>query len=111
MDEEDQLPDSRRLGGEPTAPPSRADRAAPELSRSRRRRNRKAAVAEAPDPGRMAFTVPETAWSLNCSPNTVWTLIASGELKSFKLGRKRLVARADIEAFIVSGGAGEGIPT
>ena len=57
-------------------------------------------MAVEPDPNRMALTVPETAWLLHCSPNKVWGLIRSDELASFTLGRKRLVARAVVEALI-----------
>jgi excisionase family DNA binding protein len=57
-------------------------------------------VAVEPAPNRSVLTVPETAWVLNCSPNTVWNLIATEQLLSFKLGRKRLVAREAIDTFI-----------
>ena len=68
------------------------------------RRRRPPVQAEQPQPGRMALTVPETAWELNCHPNTVWNLVRAGALESFTLGRKRLVARTAIEAFIANGG-------
>ena len=71
---------------------------------SRPRRHRSSAVAVEPEPGRTALTVPQSAFVLNCSPNTVWNLVATGQLASFKLGRKRLIARSAIESFIASGG-------
>ena len=64
------------------------------------KRIRKSVVAIEPAPNRMALNVPEVAWLLNCSPNKVWGLVGSGELTSFTLGRKRLVARETVEAFI-----------
>jgi excisionase family DNA binding protein len=63
---------------------------------------RNGVVATEPEPGRMAITVPEAAYLLHCSPNTVWNLIAKGELQSFALGRKRLLAREDVESFIAN---------
>jgi excisionase family DNA binding protein len=69
----------------------------------RRRRRRPPVQAVPPAPGRQAFTVPETAWELNCHPNTVWNLIRAGDLESFTLGRKRLVARKAIADLIARG--------
>ena len=72
--------------------------------RKRGARARKPAIAVEPAPGRLALTVNETAWELNCSPNTVWSLVSDGTLPSFKLNRKRLIARSSIQEFIASGG-------
>jgi excisionase family DNA binding protein len=55
----------------------------------------------------MALTVPETAYLLHCHPNSVHNLIRAGDLKSFVLGRKRLVARSAIEELIARGGTQE----
>ena len=52
----------------------------------------------------MALTVPEAAWELHCHPNSVWNLIRPGQLASFSIGRKRLVARSAIEDLIAGGG-------
>lgn len=71
------------------------------------RRKRRPVQATQPAPGRQALTVYETAWELNCHPNTVANLIARGELQSFVLGRKRLVARSAIEELIARGGTKE----
>jgi len=76
---------------EQAAPVPRAIKATPNRAARRRRRP---VQAEQPQPGRMALTVPEAAWELHCHPNTVWNLIRSGDLESFTLGRKRLVARS-----------------
>jgi excisionase family DNA binding protein len=73
-------------------------------NRAARRRRRPPVQAVQPQPGRMALTVPEAAWELNCHPNTVWNLIRDGQLESFTLGRKRLVARSAVEGFIKAGG-------
>ena len=81
--------------------------AVPQSRPNRSARRRKPVQAEQPAPGRMALTVPETAWELNCHPNSVHNLIRAGELKSFVLGRKRLVARSAIEELIARGGTQE----
>ena len=75
---------------------------------TRNRPPRRSAAATPPDEGRAAVTVPEAAWLLHASPNSIWALIRSGELPSFKLGRKRLVARSEVDAFIERGMANGG---
>jgi excisionase family DNA binding protein len=70
----------------------------------RRTPGRRPVVASEPAPNRLALTVPEVAWLLHCSPNTVWGLIRNGRLDSFMVGRRRLVARSVIDAFISDGG-------
>jgi excisionase family DNA binding protein len=76
-------------------------------NRAARRRRRPPVQAVQPDPGRMALTVREAAWELHCHPNTVGNLIKSGELESFTLGRRRLVARSAVENLIARGGTKE----
>ena len=75
--------------------------AAPSTRRTGRKRKRVIAVATEPDPGRLALTVNEVAWLLHCSPNHVWNLIKKGGLRSFTMGRKRLIARAVVEEFVL----------
>jgi excisionase family DNA binding protein len=60
--------------------------------------------ARPPEPGRLALSIPETAWALNCSVATVWDLIRRNDLSSFKLRRRRLVALSEVESFIAGGG-------
>jgi len=55
----------------------------------------------------MALEIPEAAYELRVHPNTVRNLIARGELESFRVGRRRLVARTAIEALISRGGTRE----
>jgi excisionase family DNA binding protein len=68
---------------------------------------RRPVVASEPAPNRLALTVPEAAWLLHCSPNKVWGLIREGRLDSFTVGRRRLVARSEIDHFIADGGSGD----
>jgi len=65
---------------------------------------RKAAVATEPEPGTLALTVNEAAYLLRVSPNTVWNLLADGRLAGFSVGRRRLIARAEVEFFVEHGG-------
>lgn len=52
-------------------------------------------------PARLVYPVPEIAVLLGgVTERYVWHLIASGELKSFTLGRRRVVYRDDIDAFL-----------
>lgn len=76
-------------------------------NRATRRRRRRPVQAVEPAPGRMAYTVNEAAWLLHCSPNHAWSLVGSGALPSFTLGRKRLISRGELEAFVANGGTKE----
>lgn len=69
---------------------------------------RKSAVAIKPDPETLALSVNQVAWLLGVSPNTVWTMVGRGQLPSFVVGRRRLVSRVEVEAFISSGGKAVG---
>ena len=57
-----------------------------------------------PEPGRLAVSIPEAAWLMNIGVPLVWRLVAKGELPSFKVGRRRLIARAAIEELVARGG-------
>jgi excisionase family DNA binding protein len=49
---------------------------------------------------RLAFSPDETADLLGISPELVYDLIRTGQLRSRKAGRRRLISRANIEAFL-----------
>jgi len=52
-------------------------------------------------PTRLVHPVPEIARLLGgVTERYVWKLLASGELPSFLLGKRRVVAREDIDAYI-----------
>lgn len=57
------------------------------------------------DDTRIAFSMRETADSLGVSERSVWSLVKSGRLASFKVGRSVRISRLAIEAFIENGGA------
>lgn len=57
---------------------------------------------------RLALAVDEVAEALGVSARTVERLIASGELPSKKLGRRRLVAVAALERFLADTDHSEG---
>ena len=68
------------------------------------RKKRTVAVAIEPEASRLALSVPQAAWLLGTSPNFVWGLLAKGQIESFHLGRKRMIARSEVERFIAQGG-------
>lgn len=53
--------------------------------------------------GRLAFSPAETAALLGCTRQHIQSLIAKGELRSFKLGRKRLIPAAVLEELLAGG--------
>ncbi len=65
---------------------------------------KKPSVAVEPEASRLALSVPQAAWLLGASPNFVWGLLAKGQMESFHLGRKRMIARSEVERFIAHGG-------
>jgi excisionase family DNA binding protein len=54
---------------------------------------------------RLAFSPDETAQLLGVSPELVFDLLRSGQLKSVKAGRRRLISRANIDAFLAGDAA------
>jgi excisionase family DNA binding protein len=49
---------------------------------------------------RMAFSVAEVAGFMGISSRTVWNLIKSGELPSFRVGARVLMSKSALEQFI-----------
>lgn len=60
-------------------------------------------------PDRLLYPVEEVATLLGVTGKTVWNLIYGGELTSRKLGRRRLVHRDDLNAYI--GGLSQALPS
>jgi excisionase family DNA binding protein len=54
---------------------------------------------------RLAFSPDETAQLLGVSPELVFDLLRTGQLKSVKAGRRRLISRANIDAFLAGDAA------
>ncbi|MBK7405064.1 MAG: helix-turn-helix domain-containing protein [Phycisphaerales bacterium] len=61
---------------------------------------RRCGMSESSTP-KLALTVEETAEALGVSARTVERLIASGELRSRKIGRRRVIAMAELQRFLV----------
>ncbi|WFE45341.1 helix-turn-helix domain-containing protein [Verrucosispora sp. WMMD1129] len=55
-------------------------------------------------PYRLLYPVPEVAQLLSLSEREVWRLIDTGQLKSRKVGRRRLVHRDHLAAFASASG-------
>lgn len=53
-----------------------------------------------PTPDKLAYSVAETAEVLGIGRTMVFELIRTKRLPSMKIGHRRLVARADVEAFV-----------
>ena len=51
---------------------------------------------------KIAYTIKETAEALGCGMNTTYNLVNSGQLKSFKFGKKIMVPSESIEELIKS---------
>jgi excisionase family DNA binding protein len=51
-------------------------------------------------PDALAYSVPDAGRVVGLSRTTMWRLIASGELQTFKIGGRTLVAREDLEVLM-----------
>jgi excisionase family DNA binding protein len=52
---------------------------------------------------RLAFSIGEAAAAISCSPGHIRNLIERGELQSAKVGRRRVVRAASLEALLDRG--------
>jgi excisionase family DNA binding protein len=55
---------------------------------------------EKPPVERLTYSVPELAEAMGLSHVTLYRFINSGVLKSFTVGRRRLISRKEAEAFV-----------
>ncbi len=51
---------------------------------------------------RLAYGIAEAAAMLGIGRSTIYELVRSGQLATFKIGQRRLVTRVDLERFIDS---------
>lgn len=58
------------------------------------------AAAKSEGLGRLAYSVPEAAAVTGLGKTTLYALIGSGKLPSCTIGRRRLIASADLEQLI-----------
>jgi len=57
----------------------------------------------AAETGALAFSYEQTAKKLNCSPRTVFTMVANGQLRAIRLGRRLVrIPLAEIERFLAA---------
>jgi excisionase family DNA binding protein len=52
------------------------------------------------DPAKIAFSISESASAVGVSDRTINEWIRRGDLKSLKLGGRRLIRRSDLQDFI-----------
>ena len=53
-------------------------------------------------PGKLAYRIDEAAQASGIGRTSLYELIGSGRLKAFKAAGRRLIMRADLEAFLAS---------
>jgi excisionase family DNA binding protein len=53
-----------------------------------------------PPAPQLAYSVPDAAAMIGISRRTCYELMTSGQLRSVKLGRRRLVRHSDLVAFV-----------
>ena len=54
--------------------------------------------------GRVAYSVDETAAMLGCSRDLIYDLLRTKRLNSIKVGRRRLIAKDQLEDFLAQAG-------
>jgi excisionase family DNA binding protein len=60
-----------------------------------------------PESPTVLYTVPEAAAILHIGASTLWLFLSRGDIGSIKIGRRRLIRQADLDAYVASlaGGA------
>lgn len=63
-------------------------------------------------PDKLTYTINEAAHALSVGRSTVYELINAGDLPSFTIGSRRLIARIDVENYVDDrrGAAAAGVP-
>ena len=59
------------------------------------------------DTTKLAYSPREAATATSLSVRQITRAIAAGDLKSTKIGRRRVIARTDLERYISVGGSSE----
>jgi excisionase family DNA binding protein len=49
---------------------------------------------------KLTYTINEAAYALSIGRSTVYELINTGQLPSFTIGARRLIARSDVEEYV-----------
>ncbi len=60
-------------------------------------------------PDALAFTVPDAAARITVAPRTLWTLIARGDIRAVRIGRRVLVTKDELIRYLhsLSNGGGK----
>jgi excisionase family DNA binding protein len=57
--------------------------------------------ADGPTSGRLLYSIPDAAQKLGgITERKLWSMVADGEIKSVKLGRRRMITAAALEAYV-----------
>jgi len=59
-------------------------------------------VLDTTDTPKLVYSVDECAALLGIGRSLAWQMVRQGQLGSFKIGHRRLIARQDLEAFIAN---------
>ena len=59
-------------------------------------------VLDTTDTPKLVYSVDECADLLGIGRSLAWQMVRQGQLGSFKIGHRRLIARQDLEAFIAN---------
>jgi excisionase family DNA binding protein len=57
-------------------------------------------MADAPETPPLAHSVPSAAKRIGTNERAIYTAIASGELRSFKLGKRRLIPDTELQRLV-----------
>lgn len=59
-----------------------------------------AAASPTASPQRLALSYGEAARAVGCSPRTIWSACASGDLRAARVGRRRLIPVAELRRWL-----------
>lgn len=61
-----------------------------------------AAASNLTSPKRLALSYGEAARAVGCSARTIWAEVAKGDLRAARVGRRRLIAVAELNRWLAS---------
>jgi len=57
-------------------------------------------AADGPRPPQLAYAIPDAAAQLGVGRTTIYGLIDAGEIQTIHIGRRRVVPRSSLEAYL-----------